>query len=268
MLRAPAVAGRFYDGTSSGLRKQVSQYITADRPRSEALGIMVPHAGLIYSGAVAGQVYSSISMPHTFVMLGPNHTGLGTAVSLMDDGEWEIPTGKLRIDRKIAARILQASPLAERNSQAHAYEHSLEVQIPFIAHFSQEILIVPIALMHLTYEHCRELAAAIASSVQSSGYPVTILASSDMTHYQPDRIARRMDERALEKILAMDPMGLYETVTKEGISMCGILPVTVMLLASQLLGARHARLIKYMTSGDVSGDYDSVVGYAGVVISA
>lgn len=267
MLRTPAVAGRFYEGSSAGLTKQVQQYMVAGLPHMDAVGIMVPHAGLIYSGAVAGQVFSSISMPKTFIMLGPNHTGLGPAVSLMDEGGWQVPTGSIAIDRTLAHRILKGSRVAAQDSQAHAYEHSLEVQLPFITHFSLELSIVPIAIMTASYDTCRELAGAIAQAVQGVDYPVTILASSDMSHYVPDRIARQMDGRAIEKILGLDPRGLYDTVMHERISMCGVLPATVMLIAAQLLGAKKARLVKYMTSGDVSGDYDSVVGYAGIVLS-
>lgn len=267
MHRTPAVAGKFYDGTRFGLRKQVEQYVATGQPHRDAVGIMVPHAGLIYSGSVAGQVYSSIAMPKTFIMLGPNHTGLGPAVSLMDEGAWEVPTGSLNIDRRLASRILQGTTLAVRDSQAHAYEHSLEVQLPFIAYFSHDVSIVPIAIMSAPYDSCRELAEAIAKAIQGVDYSVTILASSDMSHYVSDKIARQKDMKAIEKILGLDPRGLYDTVMNERISMCGVLPVTVMLIAAQLLGAKNARLINYMTSGDVSGDYDSVVGYAGIVLS-
>ena len=267
MRRTPAVAGKFYDGTGTGLRNQVEQYLVSEQVRMDAVGIMVPHAGLIYSGAVAGQVYSSISMPGTFVMLGPNHTGLGPAVSLMDDGPWEVPTGSFNIDRRLASRILQGRTLAVSDSQAHVYEHSLEVQLPFIAYFSQNISIVPIAIMTASYDSCRELAEGIAEAIQAADYPVTILASSDMSHYVSDKTARQKDKKAIERILSLDPRGLYETVMEERISMCGVLPATVMLIAAQLLGAKHARLVNYMTSGEVSGDYDSVVGYAGIVLS-
>lgn len=267
MHRSPAVAGRFYDGSRTGLRKQVEQYVASDRTLMDAVGIMVPHAGLIYSGPVAGQVYSSIAMPRTFIMLGPNHTGLGPSVSLMDDGAWDVPTGSLTIDRRLAARILQGTALASRDVQAHAYEHSLEVQLPFIAYFSQDVSIVPIAIMRASYNECRELAEGIAKAVQAVDYPVTILASSDMSHYLPDKTARQLDEKAINRILALDPGGLYDTVMHEKISMCGVLPATVMLIAARLLGAKNARLVKYMTSGEVSGDYDSVVGYAGITVT-
>ncbi|MBI5847686.1 MAG: AmmeMemoRadiSam system protein B [Nitrospirae bacterium] len=267
MRRTPAVAGRFYDGTRAGLGRQVEQLVSSGLPPMGAVGIMVPHAGLIYSGTVAGQVYSSIAMPKTFIMLGPNHTGLGHAVSIMDEGAWEVPTGSLNIDSSLARRICKGTSLAVNDSQAHAYEHSLEVQLPFIVHFSRDVSIVPIALMSASYDNCSELAEAIAKAIEAVEYPVTILASSDMSHYVSDKVARQKDSRAIEKMLGLDPRGLYDTVMHERISMCGVLPATVMLIAAQLLGARNARLINYMTSGEVSGDYDSVVGYAGIVLS-
>jgi AmmeMemoRadiSam system protein B len=266
MRRTAAVAGQFYQGSSVRLTQQVEQYVDKDGIREEVLGIMVPHAGLMYSGSVAGAVYSSIKFPGTFVMLGPNHTGLGPGISLMDSGEWEIPTGVFEIDRKLAARIALNAPKAVRDSQAHAFEHSLEVQLPFVAYFSRDVKIVPIAVLSASLEECLELGGGIAKAVRDAGYPVVIVASSDMSHYVSDKIARQKDRHAIDKILALDPEGLYETVRGERISMCGVLPATVMLSAAKLLGAGSARLVKYATSGEVSGDYESVVGYAGVVV--
>ncbi|MGC2062735.1 MAG: AmmeMemoRadiSam system protein B [Thermodesulfovibrionales bacterium] len=266
MKRSSAVAGQFYHGTDARLREQVAQYIRADAPKETVVGIMSPHAGLIYSGSVAGEVFSSIKMPQTFIMLGPNHTGLGPAISLMDSGEWEIPTGLFRIDSRLASKIALNSGRVSRDTQAHIFEHSLEVQLPFIAYFSIEVKIVPIALLSASFEDCSNLAAAIAAAVRSVDYPVVILASSDMSHYLSENQARRLDAMAIERILELDPRGLYDTVLREHITMCGYLPATVMLAASKLLGAGSARLIKYTTSGEVSGDYDSVVGYAGIVV--
>lgn len=266
MKRKAAVAGQFYHGTTSRLLQQVEEYTDTGAQKEEAVGIVVPHAGLIYSGGVAGAVYSAIRPPKTFVMLGPNHTGLGSRVALMDEGEWEVPTGTVGIDRRVAGRIALDDPAVSRDPQAHFFEHSLEVQLPFIVHLSPETRIVPIALLSLTMSECLELGESIAGAVKSVDYPVVILASSDMSHYQPDKVARVKDRLAIDKILDMDPEGLYETVLRERISMCGYLPVTVMLHAAKLLGAGSARLVKYATSGEVSGDYDSVVGYAGIII--
>jgi len=264
--RSPAVAGQFYQATASRLRQQVEQYIDNGAVKEKVLGVVSPHAGLIYSGPVAGAVYSAFSFPGTFLLLGPNHTGLGPRISLMDEGEWEIPTGSFAIDRKLASKIALDAPGITRDSQAHVFEHSLEVQLPFIAYFSADAKIVPIALLSLSLDECLELGRRVAAAIKGVGYPVVMVASSDMSHYLPDKAARTKDRMAIEKILAIDPEGLYETVKTERISMCGYLPVTVMLAAARLLGATNARLVRYATSGEVSRDYDSVVGYAGIVV--
>ncbi len=266
MKRKAAVSGQFYYGSSSRLTQQIEQYIDKGAKKENAIGIVVPHAGLIYSGAVAGAVYSSIYFPKTFLMLGPNHTGLGPKVSLMDDGEWEIPTGTFEIDRKLASRIALNTPNVERDSKAHIFEHSLEVQLPFFAYFSKDVKIVPVAIFSASLDDCIKIAEGIAKAIKGLEYPVIILASTDMSHYLSDKIARQKDKKAIDKILELDPKGLYETVLNEKISMCGYLPTTVMIFASKFLGANSARLVKYMTSGDVSGDYDSVVGYTGIIL--
>jgi len=266
MRRMPAVAGQFYQGTDVRLMQQVEQYIEKGAAREEVRGILVPHAGLMYSGSVAGAVYSSIKFPSTFLMLGPNHTGLGQAISLMDSGEWEIPTAIFGIDKKLAGKVALNAPKVSRDTQAHSFEHSLEVQLPFIAYFSREVKIVPIAILSASLEDCLELAEGIAKAVREVDYPVVIVASSDMSHYVPDKVARQKDKNAIDRILKMDPEGLYETVRRERTSMCGVLPATVMLAAAKLLGAGSSRLVKYATSGEVSGDYESVVGYAGIVV--
>lgn len=267
MRRSPAVAGQFYYDDPLRLTQQVKQYIHKNAAKDNAVGIVVPHAGLIYSGAVAGAVYSTINFPETFLMLGPNHTGLGSPISIIDTGEWQIPTGIVRIDSKLASRILFNTTLAVRDTQAHIFEHSLEVQLPFMTYISKEIKIVPIAIRSASFKECITLAEAIVKAIKSIDYPVTILASTDMSHYLPDKTARLTDKKAIDKILSLDSKGLYDLVFGEKISMCGCLPVTVMLSASKLLDANIAHLVKYMTSGEISGDYDSVVGYAGIVLA-
>ncbi len=266
MIRRPAVAGQFYQGEKERLIEQVGKYIDPHSAKETVSGIVVPHAGFIYSGPVAGAVYSSIKFPATFVLLGPNHTGLGPGISLMDDCEWEIPVCAFEVDRKLAAKISVNAPQITRDNQAHMFEHSIEVQLPFISYFSNAVKIVPISLLSASLYDCLELAKGIAKAVRSVDYPVVIAASSDMSHYLPDKTARQKDKMAIDKMLEVDAEGLYETVMKEKISMCGVLPVTVMLAAARMLGANSARLIKYATSGEVSGDFDSVVGYAGIVV--
>lgn len=266
MRRSPAVAGQFYYGTASKLTHQVEQYVDKNAKKEAVIGIVSPHAGLVYSGAVAGAVYSAIYFPETFVLIGPNHTGLGAQMSLMESGEWEIPTGVFQIDEKISYRIAMDVPIVTKDARAHMFEHSLEVQLPFIAYFSKEIKIVPIVILSASINECRMLGEGIAKVVRGAGYPVVVVASSDMSHYVPDSVARQKDRKAIDRILSLDPEGLYEVVLKERLSMCGYLPVTTMLFAAKALGAQSARLVKYSTSAEVSGDYDHVVGYAGIVL--
>jgi AmmeMemoRadiSam system protein B len=266
MTRKPAVAGQFYEASRSGLTDQVESYIEHDLSRESAVGIVSPHAGLMYSGAVAGAVYSRIKLPRTFILLGPNHTGLGSPVSIMSSGKWQMPTGEIEIDESIARELKGHTQLIEEDEKAHAMEHSLEVQLPFILHFSGGVKIVPIIMMTDSLDICKTLGQSLAEIIRGSKYPVTIIASSDMSHYVTDAAARPLDKRAIDRILDIDPEGLYQTVREEAISMCGVVPVTTMLYAARELGADKAELVKYMTSGEVSGDYNYVVGYAGLII--
>jgi MEMO1 family protein len=266
LKRTPSVAGQFYYGTVPKLTQQVNEYIDIDVKKEKVIGAVCPHAGLMYSGPVAGAVYSAIDFPETFILMGPNHTGLGARISLMESGEWEIPTGTFQIDEKISHKIAMNVPVVTKDAKAHMFEHSLEVQLPFIAYFSQQAKIVPITILSASVDDCKMLGEGIAKAVKTAGYPVVLIASSDMSHYVPDNVARQKDKKAIDKILSLDPEGLYEIVVKERISMCGYLPVTTLLFAAKSLGAQSARLVKYATSGEVSGDYDHVVGYAGIVL--
>jgi AmmeMemoRadiSam system protein B len=266
LKRSPAVAGQFYHGAATKLKQQVEQYIDRNARKERAVGIISPHAGLIYSGSVAGAVYSSIDFPETFILIGPNHTGLGSQISLMESGEWEIPIGTFQIDEVISQKIAHTVPIVSKDSRAHMFEHSLEVQLPFISYFSHTVKIVPITMLSASVEECRIIGEGIAKAVKNVDYPVVIVASSDMSHYVPDNVAKQKDQKAIDRVLSLDPEGLYETVIKERISMCGYLPATAMIFAAKLLGAQSARLIKYTTSAEVSGDYDHVVGYAGIVL--
>ena len=266
MKRKPAVAGQFYESSRAGLTSQVESFIDSGLPKESAVGIVSPHAGLMYSGAVAGAVYSRIKLPRTFILLGPNHTGLGSPVSIMSSGSWEMPTGELEIDEPLASKLKGQAQLIEEDISAHAMEHSLEVQLPFILYCAAGVKIVPLLMMTDSLEICKTVGESIAEIIRSSTYPVTIIASSDMSHYVTDAVARSTDKRAIDRILDIDPEGLYQTVREEAISMCGVVPVTTMLCAARELGADKADLVKYMTSGEVSGDYNYVVGYAGLII--
>jgi AmmeMemoRadiSam system protein B len=266
MKRSPAVAGRFYSGGAGQLTKEVEQYTIRDAARDKVIGAVSPHAGLMYSGHVAGALYSSIAFPKTFLILGPNHTGRGAAMSIMSAGEWEIPSAIFSIDENLSRRLSENIPLLAEDMQAQMYEHSIEVQLPFISHAADKCMIVPVMIGHVSIEECVLAGKGIASAIREVGYDVVIIASSDMSHYENDADARRLDGMAIKKVMDLDPAGLYSTVVKEGITMCGFIPATIMLYAAIELGAKEARLVKYATSGEVSGDFDRVVGYAGITI--
>lgn len=266
MIRQPAVAGQFYPGSSAELDRAVRKMTREVPERIRARGIVVPHAGYVYSGAVAGEVFSAVELPERHVIFCPNHTGMGADAAVMTRGAWRMPWGEVPIDEEFAGRLLAASPLLAEDAAAHRREHSLEVQLPFLRRFLPSFRFVPVALSHLGLEECRSLGETVARAVAADPVPTLLIASSDMTHYEPDAAARRKDQRAIARILAVDPEGLYRTVRSEGITMCGIVPATVVLFAARALGATEARLIRYATSGETSGDTSQVVGYAGLAI--
>lgn len=264
MNRNPAVAGQFYPGTARELDRMVRLYTRDAAEKTRAKGIVVPHAGYVYSGGVAGEVYSSVEIPERHIIFCPNHTGVGAKAAVMVRGSWRMPWGEVPIDEELADRLLAASPLLAEDATAHRGEHSLEVQLPFLRRFRETFRFVPVALGNLSLPDCRTLGEAVARVAGEEALPPLLIASSDMSHYEPDGVARKKDGQAIDRILALDPEGLFRVVRSERISMCGVIPATVVLFASLALGAGSARLIKYSTSGDVSGDRDQVVGYAGM----
>ncbi|MFQ5716369.1 MAG: AmmeMemoRadiSam system protein B [Nitrospinales bacterium] len=266
MNRNPAVAGKFYPADPQALTLEIQSHIQKTEKKIRVIGVVSPHAGFMYSGDVAGAVYSLIDIPETLIILGPNHTGAGPPVSLMARGVWSMPFGEVEIDSELAAAVLQASPTVQEDENAHQREHSLETQLPFIQYFRRDIKIVPICLQRLSLEECGQVSRAIVSAALQLKRPALIVASSDMSHYESHETASRKDRQAIDQILKRDARGLYETVRQQEISMCGVNPVTVMLMACNNLGARKSELVKYMTSGEVSGDMDQVVGYAGMVV--
>ncbi len=266
MIRHPAVSGQFYPAAARDLDRAVRRLTRDDAVKVKARAAVVPHAGYVYSGGVAGEVFSTLALPDRHVIFCPNHTGMGAEAAIMTAGAWRMPWGDVPIDDALASRILAASPLLSDDPSAHHAEHSLEVQLPFLRRFREAFRIVPVALGRLSLEECRALGEATAAVLRDDPSPPLIIASSDMTHYEPDAVARRKDQRAIARILALDPEGLYKTVRSERITMCGVIPATVTLFAAVALGATSARLIKYATSGDASGDFGQVVGYAGLAI--
>ena len=267
MKRKPAVAGQFYYSDPDRLTEMVEDLIPGKLPeKNKVKAVLSPHAGLVYSGSVAGAVYAEIETPETFVLIGPNHQGLGAQASIMPEGRWEMPTGEFPIDEGLSREIINSTPLVTEDPQAHMFEHSLEVQLPFLAYFAANAKIVPITVLSAELEELKEIGEGIAGAIKEADYSVVIVASSDMSHYVPEKEARELDRIAIDRVLELDTDGLYNVVRTEGISMCGVLPAVIMLTAARSLGATEARLVKYTTSAEMSGDYDSVVGYAGIVI--
>ncbi len=266
MIRLPAVAGRFYEAQPSLLKKEIETYLSPVEPKEPALGVVVPHAGYLYSGHVAGAVYGRIIVPDTVVIMGPNHTGLGHPAALMASGTWQMPFGPVEIDSQLAQLILSHSETLADNAEAHLYEHSLEVQIPFLQYLNPRLKIVPICLSLLGLPEIEDIGQAVARGIMEYGQPVLIVASTDMSHYVPHHVAKEKDMLAIQQILRLDHVGLLEVVAREKISMCGVIPTAATLVATKLLGAREAELVKYATSGETSGDFYQVVGYAGIII--
>lgn len=264
-IRSPAVAGSFYPGSARELDRMVRSFTRDEPDRIAARGVVVPHAGYIYSGGVAGEVFSRVLVPFRHLIFCPNHTGLGSEAALMGEGSWRMPWGDVPIDEELAARLASACPFLREDPAAHREEHSLEVQLPFLHRFRPGFTFVPLALGRLSLAECRSLGEAAATVVRETPEPVLLIASSDMSHYLPDATARAKDRKAIDAMLALDPEALYRTVRAERISMCGVIPATVLLFALRALGAESAQLVRYATSGDVRGDRDRVVGYAGLL---
>lgn len=267
MARRPAVAGRFYPSNPVALEREVASYFDAGVTPVRAFGVVSPHAGYVYSGRVAGEVFSRVEIPERVVVLGPNHRGTGSDAAAMASGKWNMPMGDVAVDGELSKKILELSKIVVEDAKAHAMEHSLEVQLPFIQAIRDDFLLTPLALGHLNLGECLSLGEDMAKAIREIKEDVLIVASSDMTHYESHESAKEKDMDAVEHILKLDPEGLYNTVRGRGITMCGVIPVTVMLKAAMELGAKVAELIDYRTSGDTSGDYSSVVGYAGLVVS-
>ena len=266
MIRKPAVAGRFYSANENSLKKQLAGFMAQKEKKIEALGVVSPHAGYVYSGDVAGRVLSSIAPRPTYVILGTNHTGAGKPFGLDARKSWRTPLGEVAVDRELADAILEGSRYIEKDSLCHDFEHSIEVQLPFLQFLNKAFTFVPIGISQANGQAYKDIGRELARAQKKLKNDIVIIASSDMTHYETHREAEKKDRLAIEKILALDVDGLLNTVEKHNISMCGTAPTAVMLASAIELGATKAELIKYATSAEASGDYSAVVGYAGIVV--
>jgi AmmeMemoRadiSam system protein B len=269
IVRHPAVAGRFYPDDPDDLRAEASGYLSQASSTSQAplraLGCVAPHAGYMYSGHVAGAVFARVEVPRRCIVLCPNHTGMGLPLAIMCDGAWQTPLGDVPIDTELAGALQTRFPALQEDSAAHRGEHAAEVELPFLLLRQPELRFVPIALGTGQFEILEQLGKALADVIAAQSDSVLMVASSDMNHYESDAVTRVKDQWAIERILALDPRGLFDVVTQQDISMCGFGPTVAMLTAARQLGAKSAELVKYATSGDVSGDRNMVVGYAGIV---
>lgn len=267
MLRFPAVAGQFYPGDSRELAALVEKYTKEENPKEKvkARACLVPHAGYVYSGSVAGAVFRRISLPKKILLLGVRHYSRGEALAILSEGAWRTPLGDAPVETRLAARLRMECPALREDSVAHSREHSLEVELPFLQVLNPGFSFVPIAVGTLRFQDLADTGEGIARALQKTPEEVLIVTSSDMNHYQDDATTRRKDRKAIERMLELDPRGLYDVCHDQEISMCGLGPAVTMLIAISCLGAAKADLVRYATSGDVTGDFDAVVGYAGMI---
>jgi len=269
MLRPPAVAGRFYPSDSRELTTLVRQYSQPD-PQHEAIPVkacLVPRAGYMCSGRVAGAVFARVAFPPQVIVLGVRHYPRGEQAAILSSGAWRTPLGDAPIDEALAGELRRECPLLREDSVAHSTEHSLEVQVPFLQVLTPGFSFVPVALGTVQFESLVNVGEALARVLKNAKESVLLLTTSDLNHYEDDATTRMKDRKAIDQLLALDARGLYDTCRNEEISMCGLGPAVAMLTALWALGAKKAELVKYATSGDVSGDCSQVVGYAGMVFS-
>jgi AmmeMemoRadiSam system protein B len=270
-VRPPAVAGSFYPAQPPRLAALVQQCLAeAPAERRRACAVVVPHAGLVYSGACAGRVFGAVAIPPIVVILAPNHTGrMGSrgGASAWMRGAFDTPLGRMNVAEEFLSALVERCPLVEHDPVAHADEHAIEVELPFLQTLVPETLLAPIVLAWDDWRSCRELGTALAETVRDSTRPVLLVASSDMTHYEPAEVCQRKDRMALAALERLDGAELLATCRRERITMCGRAPAATVLEAAHLLGATGAEVVDYRHSGWVTGDDSSVVAYAGVVIT-
>ena len=277
-IRRPTVAGQFYEGDAEALRAQIKNCflnelgpkklpnVNLDIHPRNIVGLICPHAGYMYSGPVAASAFYELALdgkPDTVVFMGPNHTGYGSALSIMREGVWRTPLGDIEIDTEMANKITRETSVIDVDELAHRYEHSLEVQLPFLQFlYGNAFKIVPICFLMQDYDSAVEVGRALVEVLDATN--TVVIASSDMTHYEPAKTAAAKDQAALKAVTDMDAKRFYETVETRNITACGYAPITALITYAKGVDAKEAELLNYHNSGDVTGDYSSVVGYAAV----
>ncbi|MCB0419020.1 MAG: AmmeMemoRadiSam system protein B [Bdellovibrionaceae bacterium] len=265
--RQTAVAGRFYSSEPATLEAQLRGWFSGMRaPEKQKVALLAPHAGYQYSGKTAASAYADSTIPESVVILCPNHTGEGPRLSIWDRGQWETPLGPVAIDEELATKLTTAAPVLRSDRSAHLYEHAIEVHLPFLRFLNPKVKIVPIVIGPLLLTRALATGMDIGNVLSMEEKAPLIVTSTDMSHYISAQEAEKLDRLALDRVEALDPAGLYQTVSENNISMCGFIPTTIALQAAAALGASRCRLIEYTNSGAETGDYDSVVGYAAASI--
>ncbi len=266
MIRQPVVAGLFYPSSASELKRQLASFVTTGENKKKAIAAILPHAGYIYSGDVAGEVISRIKIPELVVLVGPNHHGRGEPIAVTATDAWTTPLGEVPVAKDFRAHLLNEIPQLVLDDRPHEQEHSLEVLLPFLQYVQSQVNIVPVALKHLDLEESSEFGRLLARAVKNWHEPVLLVASSDMNHFLPAEENTQLDARAIDAMTRFDVPGLYRVVDECQISMCGVLPVVSVMEAAKTLGAQRCELVRYSHSGEKSGDNRRVVGYAGLLI--
>jgi MEMO1 family protein len=267
MLRLPAVSGRFYPAEPARLTSQIREFtsISPLETHREVRACLVPHAGYMYSGHVAGAVFSRIALPSRIIVLGVRHSPRGESAAILCEGAWRTPLGDVPIDVSLAAAVRKACPALREDSVAHAQEHSLEVQLPFLQVLDPGFTFVPIALGTIHFPSLVTLGEGLGKLLQAEGNSVLLLTTSDLNHYDDDATTRRKDAKAIEQLLSLDARHLYDVCRNEQISMCGLGPAVAMISALHAIGETRSQLVNYATSADMSGDLETTVGYAGMI---
>jgi AmmeMemoRadiSam system protein B len=276
LIRQPVVAGSFYSYDPEILKKQISESFSHKLgpngfKKQEFIAAVVPHAGYMYSGPVAAWVYSRIEKAN-YIIVGTNHSGMGSQFALMRNGLWKTPLGEVAIKEDVAEKILKESKIIEHDVIAHQHEHSIEVQLPFLQYrYNGNFKFVPIVILNefaddVLLENCRLIGKAIANVIKKEKEKWIVLASSDFSHYLPQKTAKKIDLSLIEEIKKLDEKKFFEKISEKNASVCGFGGIAATIVAAKELGAKKAELLKYATSGDITGDASSVVGYASIII--
>ena len=265
MIRHPYAAGYFYPGTAAEVKSAVAALVDKKAKKENAPGLLVPHAGYIYSGAVAGATISRVAFKDTFIIIGPSHSGMGKPFSVWTEGAWQTPLGAVEVDTELAKKIVSVSQYFEADTDAHHEEHAVEVQLPFLQYFKPDVRIVPIILADAPVAAYIEMGKNIAEAIKSLKREAVVMASGDMTHHEPAAVAKEKDLSAVDAMLKLDIDELTKRYKSQRITMCAFPSVVCTIAAVKELGATEGELVKYQSSGDATGDYNDVVAYAGVI---